>query len=161
MKLFHTRGMLAALALLAIGRGALAQDPNSSFGSPSILPLPQSRSIVPAGYQSSPPQTPQIQQTAAATSTSLGGYRQAMANNQPAADPALASPSDVGPSTAETIGSGINTNPWWKPWGNNNAATGQGVPRPWLAAARPAACRAIPAAAAAAPAGSARLAGCL
>jgi hypothetical protein len=119
--------MLAALALLAVGRGALAQDPNSSFGSPSILPLPQTRSIVPAGYQSSPPQTSQIQQTAATTTGSLGGYRQAMANSQPAADPALASPADVGPSTAETIGSGMNTNPWWKPWGNNNS-TGQGVP---------------------------------
>jgi hypothetical protein len=44
---FYKRGVLAAVVLAALGRGALAQ--NSPYGAPSVLPLPEVRSAAPAG----------------------------------------------------------------------------------------------------------------
>src|SRR5580698_5528326 len=127
MKSFCSRRVLAALAILALGRGAMAQDPNYPYSvssNPSILPLPQPRSVAPPASEA----TPVGYQTAQQTS-SMGGYRQAMAQAPAASDPtpALGSASDVGPSAAESIGNGAAGNPWWKPWGNNTNTTG-GVP---------------------------------
>jgi hypothetical protein len=111
MKPFYKRGILLAIALTALGREAAAQS--SPYGSPSILPLPETRSVAPTDNQ-------------AVTPASFGGYRQAMATNQESVGtppPALDANSDVPASTAESLGTGAGGDkPWWKPWGNSTAS---------------------------------------
>ncbi|HEY1784724.1 MAG TPA: hypothetical protein VGG30_04215, partial [Pirellulales bacterium] len=67
MKPFYKRGVLAAVVVAALGRGAAAQ--NSPYGSPSVLPLPEVRTAAPVAYQTVAPPD------------SLGGYRQTLMGN--------------------------------------------------------------------------------
>jgi len=116
MKPFYKRGVLAAVVLAALGRGAQAQ--NSPYGAPSVLPLPEVRTAAPVAYQ-----------TVAPTDT-LGGYRQALtANQEPVTTPppTLNTPSDVPDGTAATIGNSVGGQ-WWNPfsYGATGGACGTG-----------------------------------
>jgi hypothetical protein len=116
MKPFYKRGVLAAVVLAALGRGAQAQ--NSPYGAPSVLPLPEVRTAAPVAYQ-----------TVAPTDT-LGGYRQALTANQEPVNtppPTLNTPSDVPDGTAATIGNSVGGQ-WWNPfsYGATGGACGTG-----------------------------------